>query len=59
METMTFIETTELTERSLRRRADNKGCCLQKCGTEYTILRDGEPMVTVDDEDCWAILESM
>lgn len=56
---MTFIETTELTERSLRRRAENKGCCLQKCGEEYTIIRNGEPMVTVDDEDCWAVLESL
>lgn len=55
---MVFIETTELTERSLRRRAANKNCSLQKSGDEYTIIRHGEPIVTVDDEDCWAILES-
>ena len=55
----TFIETTELTERSLRRRAANKGCTLQKNGSEYTVLRNGVDVVTVDDEDCWALLESM
>lgn len=59
MEKMTFIESTELTERSLRRRAENKGMRLQKSGSDYTILRHGEPYITVDDEDCWAILESM
>ena len=58
-DTVSFTETTELTERSLRRLAASNGCCLQKSGSEYTIIRDGQPVVTCDDDECWAVLEAM
>jgi len=54
-----FIESTEICERSLRRRAANKGVSLVKNGSNYTVIVNNEPLVTVDDEDCWALLESM
>lgn len=59
MSQVIWLENTELVERSLRRRAGNKGCCLQKNGCDYTIVKNNEPIVTVDDEDCWSVLESL
>lgn len=55
-----FMEETELTERSLRRRAANKGCALRKNGADYTIFRNGAPFVAaLDDDECWTLLESL
>jgi hypothetical protein len=56
---MTFIETTEICERSLRRKAANKNVSLVKNGSDYTLVQNGQPIVTVDDDECWALLESM
>lgn len=56
--TLAFIQATELCERSLRRLAENKGCYLTKRGDFYTIY-NGDTVVTVDDEDCWSILNAM
>ena len=55
---MVFLSETELCERSLRRLAESKGCTLTRNGDEYTI-HNGEPLITVDDEDCWSVLNSL
>lgn len=57
--TVTFLEETELCERSLRRLAESKGCALSRSDNEYTIILNGEDLITVDDNDCWSILNSM
>lgn len=53
-------ECTEVCERSLRRRAENKGCCLRKEGCNYALIQFGDPIVTdLSGDECWDLLEDI
>lgn len=55
----TFLEETEICERSLRRLAASRDCSLMKTGNEYQILGAGIIGITLTDDECWGVLQTL
>jgi len=56
---MNFIETTEISERALRRLAQSRGYTLVKDDLSYTIGEGLAAGISLSDDECWALLSSL
>lgn len=58
MNTIEFIEETEICERSLRRLADSRGLLLSKNNNTYQIFGKGISGIELSDDETWSVLQT-